>query len=263
MWSFVQANLSRYSDAVSVYDEWRAASLDEKANFFEFVIEEVIKSTCGPRDIAVDAGANYGAHTSTMLSAGAHTHAFEPNPELAHTLESWGHERLTVHRVALSDHQGTARFHFAESAGCGSLRIRPHLGITLRGDSCEVAVSRLDDFAFSPKLIKADVEGEEINFLRGAWTTLTRARPLVLLELDRRAVGETAIDALLEELPDIGYGAFNFLGKPFGIDDWDAWNVLLYPERTLPAAVQATLDEAGLKFFRDLRSWNPYQKLAR
>jgi FkbM family methyltransferase len=246
------------ADWMSLVAAWRAARDIEKANFFEFIIEELIKVTCGPGDIAVDAGANYGAHTATMLSAGAFTHAFEPNPELAASLEAWRHDRLTVHCVALSDSQGVATFHFAEDPGYGSLRIRPHLGVRLRNSS-EVPVSRLDDFALAPKLIKADVEGEETNFLRGAWQTLQTARPLVLIEVDLRVSEEST--AMLERLHEIGYRPFDFFGQPLRIGDWDAWNMLLYPERTLPPAIQSTLNEAGAEFFRNRRDWNPYQKL--
>jgi FkbM family methyltransferase len=246
---------------MSILADWRAARDLEKGNFFEFIIEEVIKATCGPGDIAVDAGANYGVHTQTMLSAGAHTHAFEPNPELAATLEAWGHERLTVHGVALSDRRGVATFHFAENPGYGSLRIRPHLGIRLR-DSREVSICRLDDFALFPKLIKADVEGEEVNFLRGAWGTLEGARPLVLLEFDLQANGVAESAAMFEQLHEIGYGVFSFFGEPIPTVDWDSWNILLYPEPSLPVVIQVTLHEAGTEFFRNRRDWNPSQKLA-
>jgi hypothetical protein len=105
---------------MSALADWRTARHTEKANFFEFVIEELIEITCWLGDIAIDAGANYGAHTATMLSASARTHAFEPKPELAAKLESRGRERLTVHRVALSDRQGFATFHFANDPGAMS-----------------------------------------------------------------------------------------------------------------------------------------------
>jgi hypothetical protein len=128
--------------------------------------------------------------------------------------------------------------------------------------SSEVSVSRLDDFAFSPKLIKADVEGEEVNLLRGAWTTLADARPLVLVEFDRQASGEAAAIALLEQLPKIGYGTFDFFGEPLRLNDWDAWNILLYPTPNLPAAIRDTMRQAGSEYFRNRRGWNPYQKLS-
>jgi FkbM family methyltransferase len=246
---------------MSILADWRTARDIEKGNFFEFIIEEVIKATCGPGDIAVDAGANCGVHTATMLSAGARTHAFEPNPELAAVLEAWGHKRLTVHGVALSDRRGVATFHFAENPGYGSLRIRPHLGVRLR-DSREVSICRLDDFELSPKLIKADVEGEEVNFLRGAWGTLERARPVVLLEFDLQANGVAESVAMFEQLRDIGYGVFSFFGEPIRTVDWDSWNILLYPEPSLPVVIQVTLHEAGTEFFRNRRNWNPYPKIA-
>ena len=247
---------------MSVLEDWRAAELSEKANFFEFIIEKMIEAVCRSGDTAVDAGANYGAHTATMLSAGARTHAFEPNPELAAILEGWGDENLTVHREALSDRKGVATFYFTDNSGYNSLRIRPHQPVKVV-DSCEVVVARLDDFGLSPRLIKVDVEGEEVNLLRGAWETLSHARPVVLMEFDRQGAGDAATGALLDRLAQIGYGAFNFLGEPLRVDDWDAWNFLLYPEPSLPAVIQGTLHEAGIEFFRNWRDWTPYRKLSR
>src|SRR5262245_63476180 len=101
---------------MSVFADLQAATLAEKANYFEFMIEKIIETVCCSGDIAVDAGANYGVHTITMLTAGARVHAFEPNPELAGKLEAWGHEKLTVHRADLSDQRGSAKSYLTVNA---------------------------------------------------------------------------------------------------------------------------------------------------
>ncbi|MGH7041532.1 MAG: FkbM family methyltransferase, partial [Acetobacteraceae bacterium] len=174
-------------------DLWRSASTVDKDNYFEFVIEKLIPHACKSAACVIDAGANYGAHTLTMLhtvSAETPVFAFEPNPHLAVVLEKWRelHPNLEVRRIALSDRAGDAEFLIASDAGYGSLYSRPHFGVAV-SDRVNVTTARLDDFPefrmTSPVgFIKADIEGSEIAFLHGARETLLKARPIVVMELD-------------------------------------------------------------------------------
>jgi len=51
-----------------------------------------------------------------------------------------------------------------------------------------VPVMKLDDFELDPDLIKMDVQGFEPYVLQGALTTLERSAPVLMLEVEGKAV---------------------------------------------------------------------------
>jgi FkbM family methyltransferase len=130
----------------------------------------------------VDVGANVGDVLRHMLRLAPRGHhvAFEPLPDLAAELRR-RFERVDVHPSALSDAAGTATFYrVRESPARSSLR-----PTDLPESPLTVPVERLDDAlprSYAPDLVKIDVEGAEAAVLRGAQETLSRCRPLVVLE---------------------------------------------------------------------------------
>jgi FkbM family methyltransferase len=136
---------------------------------------------------AIDVGANMGAVLESIVRiapAGRHI-AYEPIPEL--------HERLVVNFphvdvrcAALSDVAETTEFaHVLDAPAYSGLKQRelpPGTGEVRR---IPVRTERLDDILendYVPALLKIDVEGAELNVLRGALRTLERHRPFVLFE---------------------------------------------------------------------------------
>ena len=78
-------------------------------------------------------------------------------------------------------------------------------------DRVRIAVRTVDDIcrehAFDPDVMKVDVEGYETHVLKGARETLSRCRPLILLEIHPeliRALGHSVVD-ILSMLADHGY----------------------------------------------------------
>ncbi|MCX8995867.1 FkbM family methyltransferase [Rhizobiaceae bacterium BDR2-2] len=63
-------------------------------------------------------------------------------------------------------------------------------------------VRRIDDYDFSPGLIKIDVQGTELSVIKGGMDTITRHRPTMLIERDRGFDGVSAI------LGNLGYREF-------------------------------------------------------
>jgi FkbM family methyltransferase len=135
----------------------------------------------------VDIGANLGTITEAIVKAcpsGSH-YAFEPLPHLAASLRN-RFPQVSVQEIALSDEPGTAHFvsNTASPArsGLASTVRRPSNGMHTEFD---VTVARLDDVlppSYVPSLIKIDVEGNELQTLRGARETLRTHRPIVALE---------------------------------------------------------------------------------
>lgn len=146
---------------------------------------EAALTTYGPDAVALDVGANIGALTIPLAQLAAHVHAFEPQPAMADLLEEnvrrAGQGRVTVHRCAVGQAAGTIRLPRVRYDRPGNFG-----GLSMGGEGPEVPVITIDSLAL-PRvdLIKADVEGAELDVLLGAEQTLTRFRPHLYLEADR------------------------------------------------------------------------------
>jgi hypothetical protein len=92
---------------------------------------------------------------------------------------------VDFHELALSDHAGESTFtHVVSADGYSGLRRRtlPRGAVV---EEITVRTARLDDVlppGFTPTLVKIDVEGAELQVLRGARETLARHRPAVVFE---------------------------------------------------------------------------------
>lgn len=145
-----------------------------------------------PGAVFVDVGANVGQHTLFMAAHCATVHAFEPLESVRRRLEqkiqSNGCRNVVVHDVALGAADEKRMFFAPQGANTGTgsfLRSRavdnnaPAGALRIvEGDRylAGVGVGRVD-------LLKIDVEGFEIEVLKGLAGTLRRSRPHVLVEV--------------------------------------------------------------------------------
>lgn len=193
---------------------------------------------------AIDVGANEGAVLSRIVTAapdGRHI-AYEPIPGLCEDLVA-RFPQVDVRCCALSDVPGTTEFSYVVDAPAYS-------GMKLRSDLPEgtgevkkltVPVDRLDDAleaAYTPAMLKIDVEGAEIKVLRGAAETLARHCPYVLFEhgVGGSDVYGTRSGELFDLLLDAGMRIFDLEGDgPYSRDRFEAtftepiWNYLAAP----------------------------------
>ena len=162
------------------------------------LIRELILSLENERDTGCfyDVGANIGLYGWLVcsISSTRKTIAFEPDPqnlELLGMTQAFAKlENWEVNGVALSDKCGNFSF-FQDSitSATGTLClddkpwIEKYLGS--KTQTIDVKTSTMDailDSARWPSLIKIDVEGHELAVLRGGIDTLSRYKPLILLE---------------------------------------------------------------------------------
>lgn len=136
----------------------------------------------------VDVGANKGqfALLALELFPAATVHAFEPLAEPHARLAAWsaGEPRLVRHRLALATASGTVVMQVAARDDSSSLRsITPRQVAqfpgTHRVGEESVAVARLDGVLgpgdlIAPAFLKIDVQGSELDVLRGAGALLDR-----------------------------------------------------------------------------------------
>jgi len=147
----------------------------------------LVAGTLGADGLYVDVGTNRGQvlADAVRVAPRARHVAFEPIPELAAALER-SFPQVDCRRLALGATAGSAEFcHFRTLDGWSGLRRNPEIS-DAQGDPeyIEVNVSTLDAELLDshPRLLKIDVEGAELDVLRGAGELLARARPIVIFE---------------------------------------------------------------------------------
>ena len=170
----------------------------------EPVVKEFLLTRFRPGEVFVDVGANVGAYSLRAASQGMSVHAFEPNPGNVRILRRNSEiNGLTIdlHECALGSSEGTANL----SAGGAASKISAEGELT-------VPVRTLDSFHL-PRvdLLKIDVEGYELEVLRGAVETLERSHPAIMIEMHHWA-GAQKEAALFEILAGLGYG-FEYLDR--------------------------------------------------
>jgi FkbM family methyltransferase len=174
--------LGRIREARSAFSpSWRRELRDEHA------LAVVLATALRGDSNAIDVGANVGAVLESIVRiapAGRHI-AYEPIPDLHEQLVS-RFPGVDVRRAALSDVAETTEFsHVLDAPAYSGLKQRELPPGSGEVKQIVVRTERLDDViedGFVPALLKIDVEGAELNVLRGAEQTLQRHRPFVLFE---------------------------------------------------------------------------------
>lgn len=169
----------------------------------------------------VDVGASHGLVLADMVRlspTGKHI-AFEPIPDLYENLVA-RYPTVDVRCVALSDEQGEAAFNWLPHEDGYSGLVKTKYGPTPEGQRISVRTERLDEqlpAGYEPTFIKIDVEGGELGVLQGAYETLAKHRPMVVIEYPARPEPGITRDDLFHLLVGrLGYRAFDLVGNgPF------------------------------------------------
>ena len=155
-------------------------------------VQEALRRWLHPGMVAYDIGANVGFFTLLMrrlVGESGQLFAFEPDPdvvcELKANVDRNGYEGVSIVGAAVWSSTGSVRFARADP------RQSPNRGTGSVGgngaDDCIVSESvRLDEFVQSappPHLIKCDVEGAEVEVLRGARELMAEYHPTILSEV--------------------------------------------------------------------------------
>ena len=136
-----------------------------------------------PGQQVLDIGAAVGYYTllaARLVGPGGSVVAFEPHPENLRYLRRHVHQNglpnVRIFNVAVADQDGTARF--GGGSGSGTSRLQEE-------GEFEVVVRRLDGLAethaLAPQLLKIDVEGAELDVLRGSAELIRECRPTIFL----------------------------------------------------------------------------------
>jgi FkbM family methyltransferase len=191
---------------------------------------EIVRRTVGrPSCTIFDVGANVGNMTELyrLMFEEPVIHAFEPQPEVFAELERrFGQTAgVTLNRVALGAHSGTARlYQNSDRATSSLLPLYPEsswarqLGLTPQGE-LEVPLDTVDDYCAARgidaiDLMKLDIQGFEPDCLKGATRMLgRRAIRVVQVEIitHRKYQRRTTFLDIESILAPCGYRLFSVL----------------------------------------------------
>jgi FkbM family methyltransferase len=148
---------------------------------------QIMRKVLKPSSNCVDVGCHKGSVLISMRkSAPQGTHyAFEPIPRLAAVLRQ-RFPRVELHEIALSDTQGHASFqHVVSAPGFSGFRRMGYVPDSAQVTEIKVRVDTLDHVLppdLPIALIKIDVEGAQLQVLKGAKRTITAYRPFIIFE---------------------------------------------------------------------------------
>ncbi len=182
---------------------------------FLWIKEILIKDS-----VFIDVGANVGAYLYTLENhlKSENIFAFEPNQQLFKRLKRL-FPKVNLFSVALSDISTTAEFKIPVING-ERVHTRGTLQTSIKEKNEEkiilqkVEVKPLDELNINLKrldFIKIDVEGNEMQTLRGARKTIEKFKPILMVEMEQRHHKEN-LWMLISEIADWGYSV-NYLDR--------------------------------------------------
>ncbi len=195
----------------------------------EVPVQEALRRTIAPGAVVWDAGAHIGFFTllaARLAGPEGRVVAFEPVAENAAVIDdaaarSGLTERIEVRQQALGAVSGRERLLVVGESGWSHLASRGNVADVTATRDVEV-VAPDDVPGPAPDVIKLDIEGSEVEALRGAQRLLREVRPVLVIELH----GTNAEIAAL--LGDAGYVLENLEG-PEPVADAGAVRVLARP----------------------------------
>lgn len=175
-----------YRGSTSVAQEWHVYFFGGYELSEAAMIGDLLKLI--PSPTTFDIGANLGGHSFVMTGVAKEVHAFEPYGPLADTIEERATSNdvtnLVLHRFGLgeknevlsyfwddtSNNSGTGSFSADHSKGSKTVA---NLDVR-KGDDCDLPL---------PQFVKIDVEGFEAMALSGLSETLSKAKPIIMMEV--------------------------------------------------------------------------------
>jgi FkbM family methyltransferase len=195
-------------------------------------------------DTFIDVGANHGAFSSVaarLVGNEGLVVAIEPQPRLAEVvrrgLKAAG-GRFEVHQIVFGDRAQLLDF-FVPLATSGSAGVLMRYSAVSRHRTIQVAMHRADEVIDASRLpgrvfIKVDVEGSEPAFLRGADRLIRAAAPVMLSEINPKALqaASSSKEELARQLVGLGYDRFvrcEELSLPRPLAELSDGDVIVFP----------------------------------
>ena len=169
---------------------------------------KLIASLVNKNQISLDVGANLGLFTHFMSKSSKHVFAFEPNPYPLENLKGLVDRNVTILPIALGSNDGPVKIRIPHhrkgwSSNGASLASKSEESGKLINIQCR----KLDSLDIdNVGLIKIDVEGFEIEVLKGAKETILKNKPTMIIENEAVHVNDT--NELFIIMNDLGYDKY-------------------------------------------------------
>jgi FkbM family methyltransferase len=209
----------------------------------------IVHFSPSPSSLFLDVGANLGQSIDSirLYAPGSPIVSFEPNPFLATKLRTLFRNdcNVTIEEYAIGSVDEKTDFYIPVYNGyvfneLASLRkvaiegwfLKKYIS-NFREDKYSVikerwTVKRIDELDLEPFFIKADVQGKEVEVVRGGLATITKYRPIMLL---RNVDYDGDLRNMLEPL---GYSKYVYNKGHFVLQEERAWNNYFIPDEKLP-----------------------------
>ena len=171
---------------------------------YEDKFADLLLSAIQPTDCVWDVGANVGYYTQRFAERARYVIAFEPVADNCRQIESRNLPNVDCHQLALGDTTGELPMFVHNQFS--SAAVAPYPG----APQFTANVARGDDLATlpPPNILKIDVEGYEVEVLRGMPHTLAGVRA-VFMEVHFQILAERGMQqapaALVKDLKGLGF----------------------------------------------------------
>jgi FkbM family methyltransferase len=169
---------------------------------YEPLKSEALAEVLRPGQVVYDVGAHVGYFTavaSLEVGPGGHVIAFEPRPlnlRFLHRHVRWNNlSNVRIVEAAVGEAEGEGRFR--DDLGTGTGRLTDADGLPVVVVALDTILRRGD--IPPPAAIKIDIEGGELDALRGARGILREHRPVLLLATHGAEVHAKCLEILDEE----------------------------------------------------------------
>ena len=222
------------------------ASADYVGGTNELPVQEALRDHIGPGDVFYDVGANVGFFSlvaARLVGPGGHVYAFEPVASIAESIRANAarnrFRNVTVLAVAVGSESGTAELLMSRHPGGATLSVAD-APVDVAG-SLRVPTVTIDELVtggriLPPAVVKIDVEGAELDVIRGMARTIELYAPVLVCELDHATADglREKIDRFRGVLDEHGYDA-TLLESSYQNVAWHVAHLVATPRRARTA----------------------------
>lgn len=184
----------------------------------------VVRTLLNKGDVMIDVGAHIGWYTlnaAQKVGSKGHVFAFEPNPEcldyLKRNLKLNQYNNVILEPIALCNRNGRVNFWLGDDMGGSMIKENTQRLSRTPLKKIKAISSKLDSYCLhhkikKTKLIKIDVEGAEMQVLKGAIKVLKQFSPALIIEVleSNLRVNKSSKKELLKFLEKNGYQQYFF-----------------------------------------------------